>query len=572
MYIKSLNIVNFRGIENLKIEFESRFNVLIGENNSGKSSIIDALRICLNYGKMQNDFYIKRSDFRILSETVAPIEFHFEFSKEDDEDLGHFHSLLGMDDDGGETFQAHFKFYLTEKSGSFKIKMKTWGGRIEGNMISTDEFADHVFSVYLDALRDAGAQLKPGRLSKLGELFLKIESNADKQKALANEVKTALEGSESWAAVLTKGNSAITSHLKSVSLNSENLELSLNFLPTEYRKIVDSLVIGTSHTQDGKSIQLDISQNGLGFNNLLFSSVILSDIQTFKEQEKSSLAALLIEEPEAHLHPQQQNLFFQYLSDLSVKSKFQIFVTSHSPTVTAKAPITSLRCIKKNKGKVMSFSPSKVLTPNNQIFLRKFLDTTKSQLFFSNGTILVEGVSEALLIPLLAKKMGFDLGKIGVEVVNINGVAFEHFANLYKSDDEKLRLNSRCSILTDDDRSVETDEISSRAKIAQSLEAGNLAVFLAQKTFEIELFVAGTNKTILLDIWKELHPRSKVDATGDINTYADNFLKKVDANKAKSNLAYSLLNKLEEDKDLYTSFTVPEYIQKAIQWVCYVQP
>ncbi|KYG67869.1 hypothetical protein AZI87_00915 [Bdellovibrio bacteriovorus] len=570
MYIKSINIINFRGIENLVVNFESRFNVLIGENNSGKSSIIDALRICLSYGKNQNDFYIKKSDFRLSSSRPPdPIEFHFEFAKEDEEDLGHFHSLLGVNDDGKETLNAHFKYSLVEKNGVYKIKVKTWGGLNEGNPISADEFNEHIFSVYLDALRDAGSQLRPGRTNKLGDFFLKLEPDSDNQKKLADEVKASLDQSTNWNNLIDKGNTAIAAHLASISLKSDSLGLDLNFLPAEYKKIVDSLVIGMKSTLlNGEVVSFDIAQNGLGLNNLLYSSVILSDIETFKQQEKSSLAALLIEEPEAHLHPQQQNLFFKYLSELSEKSKFQIFITSHSPTITAKSPLAALRCIKKRDEKVKCFTPAGVLSPENQEFLHKFLDTTKSQLFFSNGTILVEGISEALLIPIFAKRLGFDLNKMGIEVVNINGVAFDHFANLYRSTDEKLRMNAKCSILTDDDRSSESEEISSRAKIAKELESGNLSVNLAEKTFEVALFAAGSNKDIFLDIWKKLHPKSKVDANDDVHVYADNFLKKVESNKAKSELAYALLKRLEEKPENLSSFTVPTYIENAIKWVC----
>lgn len=190
--------------------------------------------------------------------------------------------------------------------------------------------------------------------------------------------------------------------------------------------------------------------------------------------------------------------------------------------------------------------------------------------FFSKGVILVEGISETLLLSVFSKIMGdnYDIEKAGIELVNLNGVAFEHFANLFNNDDCNKNLKNRCSILTDDDRNNEPDEIASRAKIAKSLEKQNLKVFLAERTFEFELFKAG-NKNILLSIYAEIHPVSagKIEENTDVNIHAQSFLDKVSANKAKSELAHRLAVKLSTDLEARNAFIVPEYIQNAIKFV-----
>lgn len=570
MHIKHLHIKNFRGIKDFEVDLHKTLNVFIGENNSGKSTILDAIRICLNYGKFPNDFYVKKSDFHLPGndQPVEQIELHFTFEKDVDEDLA-FISLLGIDENENEILKAHFVYTLIEKNGLTKIKSKVWGGGLDENPLSSEEFSDHVFSVYLDALRDAESSLRPGRSSKTGELFLKLEPNLEKQKKLAEEIQTALASSEEWNLLIKKGDEAILEHLSGITLKNNPLKIDLKFLPTEFKKTVSTLLLETLHIKDQtKKVVLDLQQNGLGLNNLIYSAVILSDIQSFKKQENVSLAALLIEEPEAHLHPQQQNLFFQYLSDVSTKSTFQTFITSHSPTITAKVPLPSIKCIKKKADIVKCFNPINVLDEPSQVYLHKFLDSTKSHLFFSNGTMLVEGISEALLMPVFAKKLGYDFDKNGVEVVNIGGVAFSHFAKLYNSKDEFNRLNSKCSLLTDDDQEVESEEISSRALKAKALEEGNLKVFLAFKTFEVELFMAGSNKEILLKLWKLMHPKSIVSESTDEKQYAINFLAKVEANKAKSDLAYQLVKILEEDQETFKKFEIPTYIRNSIKWVC----
>jgi putative ATP-dependent endonuclease of OLD family len=224
-----------------------------------------------------------------------------------------------------------------------------------------------------------------------------------------------------------------------------------------------------------------------------------------------------------------------------------------------------------NKVSALSLEKSG-LSGDNRKYLHKFLDVTKSQLFFSNGVILVEGISESLLLPIFSKIMGengkYDIENAGVELVNLNGVAFSHFANMFNNEDNDKNLKTRCSLITDDDRAEESDEITSRAKAASELERKNLKVFLAERTFEFELFIAD-NKDILIDIFREMHPvaASRIVADDDIKVYAANFLTKVISNKAKSELAHRLAVKLDSNEEARNAFVVPAYIQNAIKFV-----
>jgi putative ATP-dependent endonuclease of OLD family len=209
------------------------------------------------------------------------------------------------------------------------------------------------------------------------------------------------------------------------------------------------------------------------------------------------------------------------------------------------------------------------LTEDDHKYLHKFLDVTKSQIFFSNGAILVEGISEALLMPIFSRIIGaeYDIDKAGIELINLNGVAFSHFANLFNNDVDIKNLVTRCSLITDDDTADENDEITSRAKIARELAKKNLKVFLAERTFEFELFISG-NKDILLSIFAEMHPVSagRIVADADIKIHGANFLAKVISNKAKSELAHRLAVKLSEDEAARNAFKVPTYIKNAIKY------
>ena len=222
------------------------------------------------------------------------------------------------------------------------------------------------------------------------------------------------------------------------------------------------------------------------------------------------------------------------------------------------------------------------LDGDNKKYLLKFLDVTKSQLFFAKGVILVEGISEALLLPIFAEKLGYDLLKSGVEIVNIEGVAFEHFAKLFNSADDAKNLASRCAIITDNDKNMETNEIPSRAKNAEGYIKANLNVFLSDITFEKELY--DKNEDLIKNIYHKIHSQTTIDNVSDL-------IKKLESNKDKSELAHRLAVKLndgnlsrlrrlqkqrekpntkvepDEAEEAYTNFSVPQYIKNALKWV-----
>ena len=144
--------------------------------------------------------------------------------------------------------------------------------------------------------------------------------------------------------------------------------------------------------------KFEVSQNGLGYNNLIFIATVLGDIIERKGAESESYVALLIEEPEAHLHPQLQDTLFNYFRSINEKN-IQVFVTSHSPTITAKTNIDSLIVMERQTPRKLKSTALHdiVLEKDESTKLERFLDVTKCQLFFATGVILVEGISEALI-------------------------------------------------------------------------------------------------------------------------------------------------------------------------------
>jgi putative ATP-dependent endonuclease of the OLD family len=616
MYLEKFNIKNFRTIEDVTLFFNKGLNILIGENNSGKTAIIDALRICIGYGNVRRDLYVKDSDFHyqrhIIAEAASKIEFHLYFKIEIPNDAGCFYDLLNSYEDGSQDLQMHFNFYTEERNGIKKIKYKVWGGANEGQIISPDTLS-LLYHVHLDALRDAEQFLRPVRGNKLGQLYSNIQIDntspaADKQKKkdLASRVHTAVNSDAEWTAHLQTGKTKINEHLNETSFTGKEQKIDVDFLPYDFNKLVENLKIQMPLYSDallnGNMTQqkhFELIQNGLGYNNLVYTATVLGDLQQRKYLDKESYAALLIEEPEAHLHPQLQNLFFNYLDKLDKELGFQLFVTSHSPTITAKAELKSVIVLQISSNKVHALSlQNSGLLPENQIYLQKFLDVTKSQLFFSNGVILVEGISESLLMKVFSRKVGetYDIEKTGIEIVNINGVAFNHFAKLFNDEEEAKNLKTRCALITDDDRKEIDDNPAERITNINLLIGGTLKPFIGVLTFEYELFLASEfNRTLLLSVYKEFHPDTEIEVNANEKIYSKNFADKVKAQKGKSELALHLATHLENGAELsrlfykqeklsevqyletlieankvdylsYKNFTVPTYIENAIKY------
>ena len=601
MYLEKFTIKNFRSIKNLELNFKKGINILIGENNSGKSAIIDALRICLNVGRQWRDIGIRNDeDFFIdiseINEIIDPIEFDLIFKIEDPKDAFFFNSMVYQDPDNPDyqDIQLHFRYNLEKnKNGNKTLKWKIWGGNIEGQQIKSEE-TQLLFYTYLAPLRDAEHELRPYvKENKITSLFQELtkflttdDNNNPIEKALTEDFKNELAlkldnviNEKDWTGVIKTGELFINEHLKNADIKNKESRINLRLLEYKFNNIVKGILTRKPvYSEDLlkedplKQKYFDVSQNGLGENNLIYSSAVLGDLKNRREEGKEHYYALLIEEPEAHLHPQKQNTFFNYLNSLK-NFGVQLFITSHSPTLTAKSDLHNIIILQKNNQLVTSYSINHSRLNDLHInYLKKFLDVTKSQLFFSNGVVLVEGISEALLLPIFSTiiQKDYNLDRNGIEIVNINGIAFEPFAMLFNSKDPSKRLSSRCSVLTDGDQHRYDKNLSPRAKKLSELEVkdSNLKIFIGQNTFEFELMtISKENADIIKTIYEELHSNTKLLDGDNLETRAFELLEKLDNNRDKSELAQKLAYLLETSDEASLRFKIPPYISNSIKWV-----
>jgi len=198
MYLKTLRIRGFRGLTEASVEWHKGVNVLVGENNSGKTAIIDALRLSLSLGDGQRDIWIRREDYHVFpnGEMAESIQFDLTWGDLTDEEKGVFIDMLAIPENGEVELQLHVRFDYDHERDRPKRPVY-WGGEKEGQAISADVL-DIIEHIHLGALRDATRDLAPGRGNQLSRLFLKLASKPEGRDKLAKEISDRIRGVALW--------------------------------------------------------------------------------------------------------------------------------------------------------------------------------------------------------------------------------------------------------------------------------------------------------------------------------------------------------------------------------------
>lgn len=437
MYLSNIKIKNFRLFSSLKLKLNPRLNVIAGENNSGKTALIDAIRLALDTNSAEWN-RVKEDDFNSASNEFS-IELEFDGITVEQASIfvEHLTHIKTSSDERSSVLHVKLSATLSNnlRRGTRLIKTEFRSGLGGSGPQIEREIRDYLSATYLKPLRDAEQELSSGRSSRLAQILASKKELRPETKDFKALLEVFINASGDF-----KGNSSITRNQADIAELVEKLSFKNTPFKPSIQMTGDKPFSEMNETEKARSfsdilerlnlvLDTDKPRQGLGYNNILFMATEL----LLLEQEEGQFPLLLIEEPEAHLHPQLQMKFLQYLNNWKPEDDKwgpQIFLTTHSPNLASKAPLESI--IIMNEGKAFPLRKGETLLEDGDyVFLEKFLDVTKANLFFARGIIIVEGDAEAILLPTIAELIGRNLEDYGVSIVNVGSTAFARFAKIF---------------------------------------------------------------------------------------------------------------------------------------------
>ncbi|QDV78230.1 ATP-dependent nuclease [Botrimarina mediterranea] len=421
----------------------------------------------------------------------------------------------------------------------------------------------------LDALRDANRELVAGGEQRL--LYRVLSSLGEAEYADVKESLAQLSAAVDTNVALSGLRKRVADLLGRVSLLTEgsNNDIAFRFSAPDSSELLKK--VGMLYGADPVSVD----RNGLGRNNLLYLALVVSQIARTDDpgdgQENYACFRLVsVEEPEAHLHPHLQDHLAGNIESVRKEhdESLQLLLTSHSTHLAARLDLKNTVVVFRDEGgKLASRYVLQDIDPETEAdavrFLSLYLDATKSRLLFARSVILVEGIAEQTLVPLLFERTyGEKLERHGCSVVNVNGVAFKHFLTVFRRG-----LFRRCVVLTDSDAGARTENRAYKL-VEEFGGSDSIDIKVSEtSTFEKDLVQAnreGPARELLLDALvaaRQRKGKGYAEAIGDGPHDPDKFYEALGPEKAA--FAFGVATALRERPDI--EFATPPYIQQGFE-------
>ncbi len=437
MRLARIHIENFRCLRNLDLIPKSGINLLIGENNTGKTSLLHALDRALGRGATfeLEDFFVPAAN--APPGTLPRIRIDLELRPAPAADFSAAFTAEFVDNIDFDASGAPFVCFRTEASfdaAENRVRIDYFSVKRDGTTrrMSTSKrgILRRFVPFYLaDAFRDTVRELR-NRRGFWGRLVESIQLDP----ATAASVAAAVQTINTSILTATPRLSDIRTRFREIGRVIPTVpppnDVVVNPVAVEAATILRNLEVLLQTLDSPRGFALD--RHGEGTRSIAYLVIFRAFVDLLAREENDNTEAepvLGIEEPEVHLHPHARRA----IADVLAAIDHQTFLTSHSTAVARHVSADRVILLRRAGGgciasQIPADDPRNRGTPflstRQRSILERELRSGAAEVFFARAVLLFEGESEARALPIFARALGIDLHLHGISLVPVDGKAY----------------------------------------------------------------------------------------------------------------------------------------------------